>query len=159
MRIENLHSKYFVTIFCNLAFLNFLLHNFDIDVLLHFIVLKIEDTLSSDVILSRLSDAPNLIGKLNGLPRAGNFTITTLCAMNFNLANFLSSNVLNSDFGAKRKESRLVVIKNKYSAFSIFLVKSFLSFTVEELNFEFLVRFPLLVINNFNLDFAPFASI
>lgn len=62
-------------------------------------------------------------------------------------------------FGIKSKESWFVVIKNKNSAFGIFLIKRYLSVGVEELKFEFLVRFPLVVVNDFNFYFAPFPSI
>lgn len=64
-----------------------------------------------------------------------------------------------SIFGCKRKESWFVVIKNKNNAFGIFLFKRYVSVGVEELKFEFLVRFPLVVVNDFNFYFAPFLSI
>lgn len=160
MSIKNLHSEYLIALISVLTFWYLMFKDFNIDLLLHLTSFKIEGSLSRDEINAGLSNATNLVSKLNCPPRTGNFTVATLSTINLDVADILCRNMFDASiFGCKRKESWFVVIKNKNSAFGIFLFKRYLSVGVEELKFEFLVRFPLVVVNDFNFYFAPFLSI
>lgn len=137
-----------------------MLDNLDLNILLNLIVLELEDTLCSNIVFAGLSNATNLVSELNSFPFAGNFTVTAFSAVHGHFANFFGRNVLDvSSFGAKRKEARLVVVKNQNSALGVFLVQNFSGSKVAKHNFEFLVGLPLFVINDFDLDFAPLATI
>jgi len=137
-----------------------MLDNGNLNVFLNLVVLELEDALASNVVFAGLSHSSNLVSELNGSPFAGNFTVTALCAVHGHFANFFSGNVLDvSSFGAERKEARLVVVKNENGALGVSLVEDFSGGNVEKHHFEFLVGLPLFVVNNFNLDFAPLATV
>lgn len=89
MSIENLHSKYLIAVLSGLTFWYLMFKDFNIDLLLHLTSLKCEGSLSRDEINAGLSNATNLVSKLNCPPRAGNSTVATLSTINLDLADIL----------------------------------------------------------------------
>jgi hypothetical protein len=155
LSVENLDTEDLVTSF---VFLKFTRDNLNSDLLLGLVMAKVKNTFLVYVVFSGDSDASSGFRNLDGLEVARDLAIASLGTVHFDNALLFSGNVLHVCLSAlaEGKESGLVIIQNQNNAAGVLEGERFLSCDIVELNGEFLIGFPLLVIDNLDLNFGPF---